>query len=267
MHPKPQDLVALLVVLLLLAACQPVPHPFADLRDASGPALAPPDSSGVVVVPVAGAPAAAADALAAALRERDVPASTESGNRKSFRLEAEAEPSRGSMRLAWTLRTASGRLLGNGTAAAMQSDPKIWASLANGAAAPIVGLIAGNPAAEAASGTALVMLRGITGAPGDGGTALSRAIGVALDRQGVDFGTDARFALSCIVAVAPPKDGRQQVSVRWLLALPAGRRLGEVSQQNSVPAGSLDRAWGDVAYDVAGAAAPGIARLIARAEQ
>jgi len=53
--------------------------------------------------------------------------------------------------------------------------------------------------------------------------------------------------------------------VRWVVALAEGRELGQVNQQNAVPAGSLDGAWGELAYDVAGAAAPGIARLIEQA--
>ena len=43
-----------------------------------------------------------------------------------------------------------------------------------------------------------------------------------------------------------------------------GRELGQVSQQNAVPAGSLDGQWDDLADQVAGAAAPGIAELIER---
>ena len=79
-----------LLPLLLLAACQPVPHPFAGLSDRSVPPLKPPDAVGILVAPVTGAPKEAGDELAKSLRDDDVPASTESGNKESFRLESRA---------------------------------------------------------------------------------------------------------------------------------------------------------------------------------
>ncbi len=91
--------------------------------------------------------------------------------------------------------------------------------------------------------------------------ALGRA-GVALAEEGE---AKPRFALSCRVTITPPKAGKQQVTVRWVLAVPGGRELGQVSQQNDVPAGSLDGAWGDIAFLVATAAAPGIADLVQHA--
>jgi hypothetical protein len=263
----------LLVLLLMLAGCQPLPHPFADLKDAGGPALRPPDSAGVVVAPIAGAPAGA-DALAAALRDSDVPASTVGGNRSSYRLDAQATvaplvPGRESVTLDWTLRSAKGAVIGQGTEQ-RDEDPAAkdgpWPALAKTVAPKIADLIAGNAPAEANDVPAAVTVRDVAGAPGDGGTSLARAIGVALGRAGVAVGGDARFALSCQVAVAPAKGGQQLVTVHWVLARPEGGQVGEVSQQNAVPAGSLDGAWGDIAYAVAGAAAPGIAQLVARAE-
>src|ERR1700722_14648414 len=79
------------LLFLLAAACQPVPHPFADapLRPDT-PALSPPDSAGIIVLPVARAPEPAAgelaEAMASALRDADVPASTTAHNRRSYRL-------------------------------------------------------------------------------------------------------------------------------------------------------------------------------------
>ncbi len=40
-----------------------------------------------------------------------------------------------------------------------------------------------------------------------------------------------------------------------------GKEIGQVSQENAVPAGSLDGKWGDTAYDVATAAVGGIVEL------
>lgn len=260
----------LLPLFLALAGCQPLPQPFADVRETRLPALKPLDSAGVVVAPVAGAPDAAGDALAKALRDSDVPASTTGGNRESFRLEAQVNREAGHVMLAWLLRDSRGKTLGHGTAQEPDSPDgaTLWSALAATAAPRIVAIVSGNAPPEADDVPAAVKVSGVTGAPGDGGTALARAIGSALGHAGVAVGEgDARFALSCAVAVSPPADGKQFVTVRWTLALPEGKPLGAVSQQNTVPAGSLDGAWGEIADAVAGAAAPGIKQLIERAEE
>jgi hypothetical protein len=271
----------ILAALLLLGACQPLPHPFADAAgpDAT-PALRPPDSAGILVLPVAAAPPLAA-ALAQKLRDADVPASTEQANRGSYRLEstvAEENPAPGSsaMALRWELKTASGETVGRGTSrrddaaeGAQADDRAMVAALAADAAPKIAQLVSGDAPPPAGDVPPLVAVRGIAGAPGDGGPILARAIGAALQRAGFEVGeadARARFALSCRIAVAPPQDGKQLVTVRWALALAEGRELGQVSQQNDVPAGSLNGQWGDLAYAIAGAAAPGIAELIEKAK-
>lgn len=275
----------LLVFFLLVTGCQPIPHPFADLADRPDPAaLRPRDSAGILVLPVAGAPdpaaATVAAALAHALRQADVPASTDARNRGSYRVETHASDQalgagRTRVILAWALKGPDGAMLGQGEAkhevasvSWTQGDPDIAAALAGDAAHAIAPLITGDVTLPVANVAPMVAVGGVSGAPGDGGTALARAIGTALGHAGVEVGgSDARFALSCVVAVSPPQDGQQLVTVHWVLALPKGPQVGQVNQQNKVPAGSLDGAWGDVAYAVAGAAAPDIAELIERAQQ
>src|SRR5258708_12836334 len=74
---------------LLAAACQPLPHPFAgDVPQAA--MLSPRDSAGIYVAPVAGAPTPVAgdlaEAMAAALRDADIPATTRGRNKARFEL-------------------------------------------------------------------------------------------------------------------------------------------------------------------------------------
>ena len=109
---------AALVALLLLSACQPVPHPFdQDRPPPNSDVLTPPDSAGVVVEPIAGAPEPTAHdlaaAMAAALQQDDVPASTSGGNRGSYRLSGTAttkDVGGGNLliNIAWEMRDASG---------------------------------------------------------------------------------------------------------------------------------------------------------------
>ena len=58
----------------------------------------------------------------------------------------------------------------------------------------------------------------------------------------------------------------QSVSVRWEVTSPDGKRLGDVKQANRVPAGALDRGWGEAAFAVAEAAAMGIFDIVKRVQ-
>jgi hypothetical protein len=64
------------------------------------------------------------------------------------------------------------------------------------------------------------------------------------------------------VKIADTATGMQRVSLIWLVTTPSGKRLGDVKQDNDVPAGSLAQGWGDNADAAAQAAAEGIAKLI-----
>lgn len=54
----------------------------------------------------------------------------------------------------------------------------------------------------------------------------------------------------------------QAVHISWVITSPAGKTIGTVSQNNDVPAHSLDTAWGETAGMAAQAAADGIFKLI-----
>jgi cell division protein FtsN len=274
-----------LALLLLVAGCQPIPHPFADQAASSLP-LKPRDSVGITVLPVAAAGAAEerplTGALAKALIGLDVLASTDAANRGSYRLgtSVTAVPTSGErlhVTLNWQLSDAAGKKVGSG---AIETDTPqaIWeagdtalaASLAGDAAPKIAALIDGDqPPPEMASNVAQVVLRGVTGAPGDGNTSLAAAIVRALGRAGIAVASgngDAPLSLAGAVEVSPAQDDKQQVIIRWQLSQRGGGVLGHADQQNAVPAGSLNGAWADIAFAVAAAAAPGIADLVHKAE-
>jgi hypothetical protein len=54
----------------------------------------------------------------------------------------------------------------------------------------------------------------------------------------------------------------QKVKLVWTVAAPDGKVLGEIVQENAVPAGSLDKGWGEDAQYATEAAAEGIFKLI-----
>jgi hypothetical protein len=68
------------------------------------------------------------------------------------------------------------------------------------------------------------------------------------------------------VSVTAPRDGQQQVSLNWTAVRTGGSdELGQVDQQSTIPAGSLDGPWGPVAGEIAKAAAAGLIDLLDQA--
>jgi Mrp family chromosome partitioning ATPase len=104
----------------------------------------------------------------------------------------------------------------------------------------------------------------VSGAPGDGSTALSSALQRELSRQGVTLANrpGASYRIEGKVALGAPADGKQTIQIDWLVRDPQGRSLGTVSQKNDIPEGSLDSTWGSTADAAAGAAAQGILKLL-----
>ncbi len=274
-------------LLLVLAACQPLPHPFEDSRPPpNSPLITPPDSAGIVVLPVTGAPSTTAhdlaDAMATALQDNDIPASTAARNRGSYVLQGKAitkgQPD-GKMQvtIAWEMSGPDGKATGQQqastvmTASAWQDGGAGITNLVSPAAPELAKLIQSNVPAPVPSSDPLIAVHLAKGAPGDGDQALATAMSAALRQAQVslaDFpGAVPNFVVEVTVGVTPPSAGKQKVSINWTLNKPDGGQLGQVKQENDVNAGSLDKVWGLTAYDAANAAAPGITALIDEAKR
>ncbi len=278
--------VPFLLAPLLLAACQPLPHPFADETQApSTPVLAPPDAVGILVPPVAGAPApaaaAVATAMADALMKEDVPADTVATNSRSYRLAgtATAQPLGDHTRItiAWQLAGADGHIVATETesadvadAAWRAGDPDMAKALVARPAPELARRVEGDAPLEHTVQATVVGIAPVTGASGDGGHALSLAIAAALQHAGVALqqkpDDKPSYLLAGKVAISAASAGHQEVKIVWALSRADGKEIGQVSQENAVPAGSLDGTWGDTAYDVATAAVGGIVQLLQQAQ-
>lgn len=152
--------------------------------------------------------------------------------------------------------------------ASMSSDPAATPMLAVGAAEAAPPPSRPYDAAPAGS-TALLFLIPVSGAPGDGNSALTRAARAALVARGygiADQPRSAHYLMAGSVTVGAAEAGRQPVRVVWEISDAKGRALGRAVQENAVAAGSLDKSWGSMAALVAGAAVPGIADVIRRSE-
>jgi hypothetical protein len=246
------------LVLLIVVACQPVPHPFADAKqDPDSPILTLPDSLGIVVGPVDTlAPDASlrlSEAMAAALREAGVPADTEAGNRRSFHLTGSPV----TQGINWELRSAEGEVLGHQIAPTGQVAE----------IAPKIAALIQDPPPVEHKPHRILLVRPVEGAPGDGNTALPRALTFLLQRRGVSLakapepGKTIEIAGSVAIRDAA-SPGLQHVSIRWRVLAPDGKEVGIIHQENDVPRGALDGVWGDVGMAVASAALDEMIRVV-----
>ncbi|HEY5210385.1 MAG TPA: hypothetical protein VIJ42_13175 [Stellaceae bacterium] len=275
-----------LLLLVALAACQPLPHPFGENHPVPlSPMMSPPDAAGIVVRPIVGAPPAAAaalaEAMADALRNEDVPSDTDASNRHSYHLGASvrAEPAADRTRLivAWQLTDAAGRVMSRETMtrevpneAWRRGDETVAKSLVATLAPTLARRVEGDTPVEHVPHAPVVAIAPVIGAPGDGGRTLALSIADALRRAGIALkdkpADQATYLLACKIEVGKPAGGHQQVKIAWTVSRAAGGEIGQVSQENAVPAGSLDGPWGDTAFDVANAALGGIVQLIQQAQ-
>ncbi|MGH7047534.1 MAG: hypothetical protein ACREE2_14225 [Stellaceae bacterium] len=284
--PHPRVCGAGIAIGLLLAACQPLPHPFADdVPKPGSPLLSLRDDASVAVVPLKGEPRATAEKLAAAmalaLQQRNIAASARAVSIASYQLDGRIEgmPPDGDQAavvVSWVLRASSGKALGE-RAERIEGKIEDWqrgeraavARLAAAGADEIAPMLLGKaPVEVAGGGRTRLLVRGVDGAPGDGGSALAHAITMLLQRQDVSVVSGpqvpADLLLYAEVDVTKAKAGMQHVKIVWHVRREHGGEIGTVTQQNDVPAGLLDGPWGDVAYTIADAAQNGIMALVDR---
>lgn len=266
-----------LAALLALAACQPMPKPFARDSGAVNPLLALPDSLGVLVLPVDGVSPVEgrilADRMADALLRREIPASTAASNRRSYRLHGRLDGwSGGKGTLVWDLYDHSGKRLGTETQridAAERAKPPV--KFGDPVAARIVALIqkTGAPPAPPPPVVARkVFVPAVEGAPGDGGRSLQNAMRIALTRVGfsvVDKAEKDAFTVQGRVTMGRTVGPRRAIAIAWSVRHPGGGEVGTIRQRNMVPPAAVQGAWGDMAHAIALNAVDGVRALLRRA--
>lgn len=127
---------------------------------------------------------------------------------------------------------------------------------------------AANPPRKQESARTRVIVRRVTGAPGDGDTSLVQAVASVLRQQNlaiIDPGGKADFTIDGEVSIAPVGPDKQHVKIVWRVRNASGAELGTVGQENDVPRGLLSGSWGDVAHAVAASAGDGLMQVFARA--
>jgi len=119
---------------------------------------------------------------------------------------------------------------------------------------------------EARSSEILVVVPEVTGAPGDGNTALPTAMRQELKSRGLKLINAKKpnaYTVRGTVELGQADSGKQPITIRWLVLGPDGKPLkNAVVQRNKIQEGSLNGSWGRVADIAAGEAAKAVAKIL-----
>lgn len=114
--------------------------------------------------------------------------------------------------------------------------------------------------------SAEVVVLPIEEAPGDGRKSLESAMIQVLRESGVPVRREPEkqdFLLRVDIELGEPQDGSQRIRLVWTLqSARDDSEIGTITQENRIPAGSLDGEWGDTAYAISRAAADGLIELL-----
>ena len=272
---------------LVLAGCGDLPQPFLGRPGSTALRLAqPPPSRLAIPLPIQslltdGAAQAWSTALADALVAQELPAGAHPVGRGDWSLVLSAELQNGAVVPTYTVMDPAGRPQG-----ASQGPPvpaRDWAAgqpatlkaAADVEAPKVVALLNGIEARRQSSDPhsllnrpPVIFFKGVTGAPGDGNTSLTRQMTTKLPNLGdvvQDTAKGADFAVAGEVVTAPGAGKTTRVEIQWIVTDAKGQESGRVVQINEVPPHTLDQFWGEVAVVVANEAAGGVHEVITNA--
>lgn len=275
--------------LLALAACGDLPQPFRGNPGGMAGALAAPPAYRLAI-PEPGAAllpgdrvAAFAEALSESLLAAEVPAAATAPLPLDWRLTVEASVQGNSVVPRYRLTDPDGQPQGAAEGARIpardwsEASAETLRAAARDAAPRVAQLLlraeaarkSSDPAALTVAGPPRIFVPEVRGAPGDGNRALTARLREALGQQGMivqDVTEGARFAVTGQVDVVnQPATRTQRIEILWTVSRRDGEDLGRVLQLNEVPAGVLERFWGDVAYAAATEAAGGVRTVVQNA--
>jgi hypothetical protein len=262
-----------------LAGCQPLPQPFIHEITPETALPVAKDFFGVRIEPTSGLSNAMETtldtAMTAAFEEADIPAAIQSGNQRSLILRGTARLVQAGgvtmLSVDWRISDPHGQEIGvtrqeTALPGGILTAPHAL-TFARLAVAPLT-RYAADPA-PVVKPDAGIAIGSIDGAPGDGKTSLAQAIGAVMRQHNVPISESSQsnsLVLLASVDIDKPNQGKQNVSIRWVLMQPDGGEVGSVEQHNQIKAGSLDGIWGETAFAIAGAAFDGIMQLVETAK-
>jgi hypothetical protein len=271
---------------LALTTCGDLPEPFLGNPGATARRLATPLSPLLAVPPPTDALLAddasqdLANRIAASLQATEVPAMVRQPKSTDWRVITRAQRDGDSVTPTFSVEDPQGKEQGvaQGEPVSLQAwsegSPNTMQQVA-AEAAPRIGAVltsiqvARNKADPNSlyNRPARVMVANVTGAPGDGDLALTQQMRARLAVLGpvvLTTPTGADFIVQGDVKIVPIPKHQERVEIQWSVRTPAGDERGRVVQLNEIPAGTLDKYWGDVAVVVATEASGGVNDVILR---
>lgn len=265
---------------MLLSACQPLPQPFRP--ESKGPKanelLRPIGESSVFVAPVSGLDgdlaAAMAEDLAAALAEREIPASAHARSVLSSTLTVSIARAGDGGSWQWRMdrpggggRAGEAQPLRQAMARALAGENRERLQLARAMAAVIAPAL--QPDLPDAHNDPLnsrtMAVQECVGAPGDGNRSLRQAmreILILAEQPLVPDPAEADYLISCNVRVWADGPDSERVTIEWVLQAREGGKLGDVKQTNRIPKGQLASLWGQTAHIIAQGGWQGLSQIL-----
>ncbi len=279
---------ASLAVLLLLVGCGDLPQPFRGNPGRQARSLAIPLAIRLAVPPPPQAlldeanARRLAEAMTVALQGQEVPAiAIDTPLPLDWQLVITAENLGTAVRPRFELVNADGRSQGVHEGAPVpirgwaEPTPPMFAQVAAQATPGLTRLLLSVQAARASAtvsaisaGPPRVRFLPVQGAPGDGAQSLAARMREFMSNLGFvvqDAAEGAQYGLTAEVRITPPANNAQVVDLQWIVTRRDGEELGRVVQVNEVPAGRLNRFWGDIAYVAAEQASGGVQTIIRNA--
>jgi hypothetical protein len=279
-------LLFLLPLLCMLSACGDLPEPFIGNPGATARRLAQPMTPLLAVPPGSDTllPDAAnkelAKQIALALQATEVPAMVRTPEKSDWRLITRAQRDGDFVTPMFSVLDPTGKE--QGTAEGEKVPVQTWANADNALldqiaaeAGPRIGAVltsirVARDKADPGSlynRPAKVLVGDVTGAPGDGNVALTQQMRARLAVLGpvvLTTPAGADFVVQGDVKVVPVPKRQERVEIQWTVKTGSGDERGRVVQLNEIPAGTLDKYWGDVAVIVASEASKGVNDVILR---
>jgi hypothetical protein len=269
---------------LLLAACGTLPEPFYGNPGREGAILSIPPAP-VLMVPAPTGALLGDDAaklyakdLAAQLADMDVPSIYGPAAKGDWQLVTTAKLAGNNVLPAYAVMGPNGKPYGQ-----VQGAPVPAAAWADGTAdalqdaaatdaRPLSKLLANiNARVQQSNPLSLenrpprVFIGKVTGAPGDGDSALPLDLSRDLPSPDLELVTNAKqadFTVTGVVKATPSGQGQVTVELDWSVLDTNHRKIGQVTQLHVLAASDISPYWGDVAVAAATEAASGIQQVV-----
>jgi hypothetical protein len=272
---------------LALASCGTLPEPFYGNPGPEGAILSIPPAP-VLMVPAPTTALLANDAaklyaqdLAAQLADRQVPSIFGPAAKGDWQLVTTAKLTGNNVTPGYAVIGPNGKIYGR-----LQGAPVSAAAWAGGAATtlqsaatadanPLSKLLADiNAQVQQSNPLSLenrrprVFIGTLTGAPGDGDTALPLDLSRDLPSPDLELVTNAKqadFSVTGVVKTTPSDPGHVTVELDWTVLDANHRKIGQVTQLHTLAVSDISPYWGDVGAAAAAEAASGIQEVVVNA--